>query len=107
MSKPNQVLTARNGISAGTKCAVSLSTGAMARWSGIGDTSGIHQPAVACCGHTTKENLTQSEFVCQVCGYTESADVNGTRILAAGHAVQACGVRVQPGRPLKQEPSGT
>ena len=60
-----------------------------------------------CCGHTAKENLqTQSKFVCQVCGYTENADINGARnILAAGHAVLACGGMVQSGRPLKQEPT--
>ena len=61
----------------------------------------------ACCGHTAKENRqTQSKFVCQVCGYTENADINGARnILAAGHAVLACGGMVQSGRPLKQEPT--
>lgn len=61
----------------------------------------------SCCGHTAKENrLTQSKFVCQVCGYTENADINGARnILAAGHAVLACGGMVQSGRPLKQEPT--
>ena len=61
----------------------------------------------ACCGHTAKENRqTQSKFVCQVCGYTENADINGARnILAAGHAVLACGEMVQSGRPLKQEPT--
>ncbi len=60
----------------------------------------------ACCGHTAKENrLTQSKFVCRACGYTANADVNGARnILAAGHAVLACGGTVQSGRPLKQEP---
>lgn len=59
----------------------------------------------ACCGHTAKDNRqTQSTFVCQVCGYTENADVNGARnILAAGHAVLACGGMVQSGRPLKRE----
>ncbi|HBA2753054.1 TPA: IS200/IS605 family element transposase accessory protein TnpB [Escherichia coli] len=58
----------------------------------------------ACCGHTAKENrLSQSKFRCQVCGYTANADVNGARnILAAGHAVLACGEMVQSGRPLKQ-----
>lgn len=62
----------------------------------------------ACCGHTAKENrLSQSQFRCQVCGYTANADVNGARnILAAGHAVLACGEMVQSGRPLKQEPTG-
>ncbi|EGZ3978338.1 IS200/IS605 family element transposase accessory protein TnpB [Salmonella enterica subsp. enterica serovar Richmond] len=60
-----------------------------------------------CCGHTAKENRpSQSEFECQACGYTANADVNGARnILAAGHAVLACGGRVQSGRPLKQEPT--
>ncbi|EFD0849876.1 IS200/IS605 family element transposase accessory protein TnpB [Escherichia coli] len=61
----------------------------------------------ACCGHTAKENrLSQSKFRCQVCEYTANADVNGARnILAAGHAVLACGEMVQSGRPLKQEPT--
>ena len=61
----------------------------------------------ACCGHTAKENRqTQSKFVCQVCGYTENADINGARnILAAGHAVLACGGMIESGRPLKQEPT--
>ena len=61
----------------------------------------------ACCGHTAKENrLSQSQFRCQVCGYTANADVNSARnILAAGHAVLACGEMVQSGRPLKQEPT--
>ncbi|MDL4915527.1 MAG: transposase [Enterobacterales bacterium endosymbiont of Blomia tropicalis] len=61
----------------------------------------------ACCGHTAKENrLSQSKFRCLACGYTANADVNGARnILAAGHAVLACGGMVQSGRPLKQEPT--
>ena len=61
----------------------------------------------ACCGHTAKENrVSQSKFRCQVCGYTANADVNGARnILAAGHAVLACGDMVQSGRSLKQEPT--
>ncbi|STS59167.1 Gifsy-1 prophage GlpA [Klebsiella pneumoniae] len=60
----------------------------------------------ACCGHTAKENrLSQSKFECQICGYTANADINGARnILAAGHAVLACGGMVQSGRLLKQEP---
>lgn len=55
----------------------------------------------ACCGHTAKENrLSQSKFVCQACGYTANAEVNGARnILAAGHVVLACGGMVQSGRP--------
>lgn len=61
----------------------------------------------ACCGHTAKENRqSQSKFSCQECGYTANADVNGARnILAAGHAVLACGGMVQSDRPLKQEPT--
>ncbi len=61
----------------------------------------------ACCSHTAKENrLSQSKFECQACGYTANADINGARnILAAGHAVLACGGRVQSGHPLKQEPT--
>ncbi|EFH5661302.1 IS200/IS605 family element transposase accessory protein TnpB [Escherichia coli] len=43
---------------------------------------------------------------CACCGHTANADVNGARnILAAGHAVLACGGMVQSGRPLKQEPT--
>ncbi|KAB0035248.1 transposase, partial [Escherichia coli] len=51
------------------------------------------------CVHTAKENrLSQSKFRCQVCGYTANADVNGARnILAAGHAVLACGGCQQTG----------
>ncbi|MFU9836499.1 zinc ribbon domain-containing protein, partial [Escherichia coli] len=52
-----------------------------------------------CCGTTAKKNrLSQSKFRCQVCGYTANADVNGARnILAAGHAVLACGGCQQTG----------
>ncbi|WP_038251945.1 RNA-guided endonuclease InsQ/TnpB family protein [Xenorhabdus nematophila] len=61
----------------------------------------------ACCGHTAKENRqSQSQFDCIECGYTTNADINGARnILAAGHAVLACGGRVQSDRPSKQEPT--
>ncbi|MBP4059795.1 zinc ribbon domain-containing protein, partial [Aeromonas sp. Prich7-2] len=60
----------------------------------------------ACCGHTAKDNCqTQSQFKCAACGYEANADVNSARnILAAGHAVLACGGVVQSGRPMKQEP---
>ncbi|HEK0410841.1 TPA: transposase, partial [Proteus mirabilis] len=45
-------------------------------------------------------------FECLECGYTANADINGARnILAAGHAVLACGGRVQSDRPSKQEPA--
>lgn len=79
------------------------------RWRG-GDVLAIN-PAYtsqkcACCGHTAKDNRqTQASFVCTECGYTANADINGARnILAAGHAVLACGGTAHPGRPLKQEP---
>uniref|UniRef100_UPI0025B6B4EF hypothetical protein n=1 Tax=Aeromonas caviae TaxID=648 RepID=UPI0025B6B4EF len=47
----------------------------------------------------------QTQSQCAACGYEANADVNvnGARnILAAGHAVLACGGAVQSG--LKQEP---
>ncbi len=58
------------------------------------------------CGHTAKDNRqTQASFVCKTCGYSANADVNGARnILAAGHAVLACGGTALLGRSLKQEP---
>lgn len=61
----------------------------------------------ACCGHTAKENRqSQSKFECLECGYIANADINGARnILAAGHAVLACGGMVQSYHPLKQEPT--
>ncbi|MGS9112215.1 zinc ribbon domain-containing protein, partial [Salmonella enterica subsp. enterica serovar Infantis] len=60
-----------------------------------------------CCGHTAKATRpSQRKFACQACGYTANADVKGARnILAAGHAVLACGGRVQSGRPVKQDPT--
>jgi len=61
----------------------------------------------SCCGHTAKENRqSQSKFERLECGYSANADINGARnILAAGHAVLACGGMVQSDRPLKQEPT--
>ena len=46
------------------------------------------------CGHTVQKNRkTQADFKCQQCGYKENADLNAAlNILAAGHAVLACGV---------------
>lgn len=41
---------------------------------------------------------------CACCGHTANADVNGARnILAAGHAVLACGGMVQSGRLFKRK----
>ena len=44
-----------------------------------------------CCGHTAKENrLTQADFECVDCGYTENADVVGAiNVLQRGQALQA------------------
>ncbi|STB68454.1 transposase, IS605 OrfB family [Citrobacter freundii] len=60
----------------------------------------------ACCGHTAQGyRQTQVSFICTDCGDTANADINGTRnILAAGHAVLACGGTAQSDRPLKLEP---
>ena len=59
----------------------------------------------SCCGHVAKGNRTsQSRFECLDCGHTENADVNAARnILAAGHAVLACGETVQLDPSMKQE----
>lgn len=45
------------------------------------------------CGHTDTENRkSQAKFLCQNCGHSDNADLNAaTNILAAGHAVLACG----------------
>ncbi|MGZ8983600.1 MAG: RNA-guided endonuclease InsQ/TnpB family protein, partial [Methylotenera sp.] len=58
------------------------------------------------CKHVSAENrLTQAKFECVVCGYTGNADLVGAlNILAAGHAVLACGVTVQQDRTVKHEP---
>jgi len=57
------------------------------------------------CGYTDKANrVSQSKFHCQHCGYAENADRNAARnILAAGHAVLACGVDAVA-TTVKQEP---
>ncbi len=62
-----------------------------------------------CCGHASKENRkTQALFACVSCGYGNNADhVGALNILAAGHAVIACGGMAQSGRPSKQEPAET
>ena len=59
------------------------------------------------CGHVAKENRkTQARFECVECRYRENADLNAARnILAAGHAVLACGESVLSGRSMKQEPA--
>jgi putative transposase len=61
------------------------------------------------CGHVAKENRkTQAQFECVECGFSEHADLVGSiNVLAAGHAVIACGGMVQLDRPTKQEPAET
>jgi putative transposase len=60
-----------------------------------------------CCGHVSAENRqTQARFACVECGFENNADLVGAiNILAAGHAVLACGGTVLSGRPAKQEPA--
>ncbi|MDQ7001349.1 MAG: transposase, partial [Ghiorsea sp.] len=57
------------------------------------------------CGYTHKDNrVSQSKFECQDCGYQANADFNASlNILAAGHAVLACGVDAVA-TTMKQEP---
>lgn len=45
------------------------------------------------CNHKSKQNRkSQSEFACEKCGYKNNADIVGAlNVLAAGHAVLACG----------------
>jgi len=59
------------------------------------------------CGHVSAENRqTQAQFVCVECGYENNADLVGAiNVLAAGHAVLACGGMAQSGHPMKQEPA--
>ena len=60
-----------------------------------------------CCGHISRQNRqTQALFACVSCGYENNADhVGAINVLAAGHAVLACGEPVQSGRSAKQEPA--
>lgn len=59
------------------------------------------------CWHTSKDNRkTQANFACVECGFEENADLVGAfNVLAAGHAVLACGEAVQLGPSVKQEPT--
>lgn len=57
------------------------------------------------CGHIAKENRkSQAVFECEACGYTDNADVNAAKNIAAGHAVTARGGMVALDRPLNREP---
>ncbi|CAM2159364.1 putative insertion element transposase InsQ (plasmid) [Pararobbsia alpina] len=62
-----------------------------------------------CCGHISAENRkTQALFACIKCGHEANADhVGALNVLAAGHAVIACGGMAQSGHPSKQEPAET
>jgi putative transposase len=59
------------------------------------------------CRHVSSDNRKrQEQFRCVRCGYSGNADyVAALNILAAGHAVTACGETVQQGRSVKQEPA--
>lgn len=59
------------------------------------------------CRQVSADNRqTQVRFTCVECGFEENADLVGAiNILAAGHAVVACGEPVQSGRSAKQEPT--
>jgi putative transposase len=65
------------------------------------------------CGDVRADNRpSQAAFCCQACGHADNADTNAARnILAAGHAVMACGgtglllrSRRRLPDPAKQEP---
>ena len=60
------------------------------------------------CQHMSAANrVSQGEFVCERCGHAAHADINAARnILAAGHAVLACGETGLPDS-MKQELLGT
>lgn len=56
------------------------------------------------CGHVAEDNRqSQERFCCVACGHEAHADLNAARnILAAGHAVSACGAELSA---VKQEPT--
>jgi putative transposase len=57
------------------------------------------------CGHVSADNRrTQARFACVECRYENNAGVVGAiNVLAAGHAVLACGELVRSCRSMKQE----
>lgn len=61
----------------------------------------------SCCGKVSKDNRkTQARFACVSCDVEISADLNAARnILAAGHAVLACGEALQSDPSVKHEPT--
>jgi putative transposase len=64
------------------------------------------QTCPACQHRSAKNRTTQAVFACVECGYTAHADyVGACNILAAGHAVLACGGVLDVRGPVKQEPT--
>ena len=63
--------------------------------------------ACSACGNVSADNRkSQAKFRCTKCGFEINADINAARnILAAGHAVLACGEIAQSGYSIKQEPT--
>jgi putative transposase len=60
----------------------------------------------ACRYASGSNRTTQARFACTECGYENHADVVGAmNVLAAGHAVLACGGPVLSGHSAKQEPA--
>lgn len=60
----------------------------------------------SCCGHVdAKSRESQARFVCTACGYSENADVNAARNIAAGYAVTARGGTGKSSRPVNREPT--
>ena len=58
------------------------------------------------CGHVAADNRKGESFRCLACGYAQHADLVGAiNILAAGHAVSACGETALVAS-MKQEPLG-
>lgn len=59
------------------------------------------------CGNIDASNrVSQAKFVCTVCGHKANADHNAAlNILAAGHAVSACGAGRVQSPAMKQEPA--
>jgi putative transposase len=59
------------------------------------------------CGNVDKSNrVKQAQFICTACGHKANADHNAAlNILAAGHAVSACGAGKAQAPALKQEPA--
>ena len=58
----------------------------------------------SCCGHSKTENRNKGLFQCLECGFKTDADYNAAiNIVAAGHAVEACGGIGATMLPMKQE----